>query len=206
MKTIDFYKNKFDRVNTKRELFVENWEKKDQELNKLGIRFSNIEKAQIFIQTIAKETQEGLKYHIEEVIQLALDSCFPGIYKFSINFELARGKTEARLIFKKNGFSIDPMNSNGRGFVNLVSLGLRIACWSLSRTEKILILDEPFDRLSSDLHLLVGKILQRLSEELGIQFIIVTHNKEFENIGDKVFYVSIDRVGEWDISKVEMIK
>ena len=70
-----------------------------------------IEEAQVFLQSVAQSTQEKLKFQIEDIVNLALESVFPDEYLFQMNFEVSRGKTEAELVFqdKRTGQTIDPM-------------------------------------------------------------------------------------------------
>ena len=48
-----------------------------------------IEKAQALIQLVAQQTQEKLKVHIEDIVQMGLDSCWYSRYKFVIDFVCA---------------------------------------------------------------------------------------------------------------------
>lgn len=170
----------------------------EDNLSILVKRQQALEEAQAFIQLIAKETQEQLKYNISDIVNLALDTCFPGEYKFDVIFEIKRGRTEARLVFLKNGIEIDPMTASGGGVVDLVSFALRISAWSLGNTDNIIILDEPFRFLSKDLQSRAGEIMKRLSEKLKIQLVISTHIQDIINYADKVF--ELKKIN--DVSKV----
>lgn len=59
-----------------------------------------IEEAQAFLQKVAQSTQEKLKFQIEDVVNLALESVFPNEYEFKIEFNVSRGKTDAELVFR----------------------------------------------------------------------------------------------------------
>jgi len=155
----------------------------------------DLEEAQVILQIVAKETQEQLKYHITDIVQLAIDACFPDEYIFDINFEIKRGKTEASIVFKKNGHNVDPMDDSGGGVVDLASFALRIAAWSLGKTDSVIILDEPFRFLSKDLQPQAAEIMKQLSEKLKLQFIMVTHNKEIVDCSDRVFEIAKDGEG-----------
>lgn len=151
---------------------------------------ASLELAQAFIQQVAKDTQEQLRFQISDIVQLALDTCFPDEYKFTVNFEIKRGKTEASLLFMKDGIEIDPMDASGGGVVDLASFALRIAAWSLGKSDNVIILDEPFRFLSKDLHPKAGLILRRLSEHLKLQIIMVTHSEDIIECAHKVFEIS----------------
>lgn len=187
---IQDYKDKLNQAKGVLNSLKENIEKSKKEIKEKEIFLNNVELSQSFIQEIAKQTQEKLKYHIEDIVQLALDACFPEEYEFQVKFEIKRGQTEASLLFLKDEDSINPIHSSGGGAVDVAAFALRIAVWSLGKTSPVLLLDEPFRFLSRDLHERAGKILKSLSDKLGLQIIMVTHNKEMaERISDKIFQV-----------------
>lgn len=151
-----------------------------------------IEEAQVFLQKVAQSTQEKLKFQIEDIVNLALESVFPDEYLFQMNFNVSRGKTEAELVFqdKRTGQPIDPMEASGGGVVDLTCFALRIAAFALETgTDNLIIMDEPFKFVSKDLVLRAGEILKTLSQKMNLQIIMVTHITEFIEIADKVFEV-----------------
>jgi DNA repair ATPase RecN len=163
------------------------------------------EEAQGFLQKVAQDTQSQLKIYIEDLVQLALDTIFPGKYEFKLEFEIKRGKTEARLVFLDDGEAVDPMDASGGGLVNMAALGLRIAVWALGKTRPIIGLDEPGHFLSSDLQAQFSMVLKELSETLGVQFLIVTHKEEIVSVADRIFAVKQVREGKYRRSVVEVI-
>jgi DNA repair exonuclease SbcCD ATPase subunit len=159
-----------------------------------------IEEVQALIQITAKETQEKLRYHIQDIVNTALDTCFPGEYDFVVDFQIKRGRTEAELYLLKEGDRVNPMDSTGGGVVDIVSFALRLSAWTLSKTDNTIGLDEPFKWLSADLRPLAGEILKALSERLGIQILMITHDEVMIDVADRVFEVT-QRKG---VSKVEV--
>ena len=161
-----------------------------------------VEQAQVFLQTVAQNTQEKLKFQIEDIVNLALESVFPNEYEFKIDFNVSRGKTDAELIFldKRTGQTIDPMEASGGGVIDLTCFALRISAWALENgTDNLIILDEPFKFVSRDLQERAGEILKTLSEKMKLQILMVTHIPEFIEVADKVFEVKKNEKG---ISKV----
>jgi len=174
---------------------IENYTQKEKQLNH---DLKLLEDAQIFLQKIAQETQEHLRFQIEDIVNLALETCFPGEYIFQIKFEISRGKTEAELVFldQKTKRQIDPMNASGGGVVDLTTFALRIACYALERgTDNVIVLDEPFRFLSRDLQQRAGEILKTLSERMNLQIIMVSHIGEIIDVADKVFEVKKNENG-----------
>ena len=149
-----------------------------------------IEEAQAFIQQVAKDTQEQIRYHLEDIVNMALDTVFPMCYTFHIVFEIKRNKTEARLCLFDGEREIDPMFSNGGGVKDILTFALRVALLLISKNRRVLILDEPFKSISADLKDAAFQIMRRLSTELGIQIIAITHDEGMIGIADKVIRVS----------------
>lgn len=161
-----------------------------------------VEQAQVFLQKVAQSTQEKLKFQIEDIVNLALESVFPNEYEFKIEFNVSRGKTDAELVFldKRTGQTIDPMEASGGGVIDLTCFALRISAWALENgTDNLIILDEPFKFVSRDLQERAGEILKTLSEKMKLQILMVTHIPEFIDVADKVFEVKKNETG---ISKI----
>lgn len=197
------YREKLNKAKGSFSLLEKQLDSKKDKLKAFSAESITIEKTQTLIQITAKETQEKLKFHIEDIVQLALDACLPDRYKFTVKFEIKRGRTEANLILlDKDGNNINPMTDTGGGVVDLVSFALRIATWSLGKTDNIIILDEPFRFISKDLIPKAAEIINQLSNKLNLQFIIVTHIQELAEMSDKIFEVKMKN----NISHLQEIK
>lgn len=161
-------------------------------LNESKNELNVLEKAQVFLQNVAQETQNQLRFRIEDIVNMALETCFPDEYEFKINFNISRGKTDCELVFvsKRTHREIDPMNASGGGVVDVACFALRTACYVLEQgIDNVIVLDEPMKFVSEDLRERVCEVIKSLSEKLKVQFIIVTHIQEFIEIADKVFQV-----------------
>jgi len=161
-----------------------------------------LEQAQLFLQKIAQDTQNQLRFHIKDIVQLCLDTIWPGEVQFDVLFEIKRGKTEAKLVFTVDGEEVDPLDADGGGLVQIAAFALRIAVWTLGKTRNTIVLDEPMNCLSSDSQPLAAEIIKELSDKLGIQFIIITHQNELTGIADKIFKMKRTRIGEYYQSEV----
>ncbi|MHA1809389.1 MAG: hypothetical protein ACTSYH_03650 [Candidatus Heimdallarchaeaceae archaeon] len=154
-------------------------------------RTKHIEQAQIILQETAKQTQEQLEYKISELATLALSNIFDDPYEMKLKFEIKRDKTEAKIVLCQDELEINPMDAAGGGVVDILSFSLKLAVWQItkSRTAPILILDEPFRFLSEDLRPMAGNLLKMVSEKLGMQIIMVTHDPNLVESADRVFRV-----------------
>lgn len=212
--TVAQYKQKLASAEGKLQLLTEQRDSYIEQCTSQKKVLEHLEKAQAFIQEIARKTQEQLKYHIEDVVQLAIDAIFPDEYQFFLEFSTSYEKTEANLVFEKKGYPVNILKSAGGGIVDIASLGLRIACWSLSKNDNVLILDEPVARIQpAELQAEAWNIIRELSRRLNLQFIIVsnsTNNGEaIHLVADREFRVTKEvehlKDEEWKISRVEEV-
>lgn len=166
------------------------------------VHLKDLEKAREIVKIVSLKTQQNLQFHISDIASLALDSIFPEPYKLVLDFVERRNKTECDILFERNGERMKPIDSSGVGAIDIASFALRIASWSMSRPKPraVIILDEPFKHLSAEYHDAASEMIKSISDKLGIQFIIVTHNRTFAGYADKVLTVKQNR------SKVSIIK
>lgn len=192
--TLPDYATKLTRAQERRRIAIESLATTSARKTKLQTDSANLEKAQAFIQGVAKDTQEHLRFHIEDLVQLGLDACFPEKYQFQLTFEIKRGQTEARLCFvNAAGHEINPMDANGGGVVDLAAFALRIAAWTLGKTDNLIVLDEPFRFLSKGLRPRAAEIMKELSVRLNLQFILITHDPDIVDVADRVFTVTQEK-------------
>ena len=188
-------RSKIDKIKGQRE-YIEK-EKEDMVAKKaeLETRYEKLEAAQVIIQNVATLTQEKLSYHVSELVTLALQTVFPDPYDFVVDFVLKRGKTEADMFFERRDMRADPLTASGGGAVDVAAFALRVSLWSLrhKKSRPVMVLDEPFRFVSVDLQDKASALLKEISDRLGIQFIIVTHEDELKKHADRVFQVSIKK-------------
>jgi len=158
-----------------------------------------LEQAQALVQDVATETQNQLKFHLEDLVQHAVESLFPGRYQFKVDFEISRGRTAASMYLEADGHPLDPMDECGGTVVQVVAFALRVAAWTLNPTDNTILMDEPFAAVSSDFRAVCGELLSGLSEKLGIQFIVVASHESGQSYlvdyADQVLEVSQDKDG-----------
>lgn len=138
--------------------------------------------AKAIVQSIGLECQETCQKQIAYVVSRCLKAVFgESALRFELVFETKRGQTEARGIFvDKEGNHLDPLDSCGGGLLDVAAFGLRLACMMLSRPRpaRVLVLDEPFKFVSSGYRENLVALLAELSEEFGLQVILITHLPE----------------------------
>lgn len=148
-------------------------------------------KARAILQEVAQKVQQKIEFQISNLVSMALATIFPEPYTFELKYVLRRNKTEADLIFSKNtGKTDDILSTGGGGVADIASLALRIAAWSIKPNRPILILDEPTKFLHNpDYQRKASELFKELSQEIGLQFIIVSDQEEIISAADKCFKV-----------------
>jgi DNA repair exonuclease SbcCD ATPase subunit len=140
------------------------------------------EEAQKVVQLVAQTVQQKAHDRIAGVVSRCLEAVFDEPYEFKINFEQKRGRTEASLVFVREGLSVDPLTASGGGVVDVAAFALRLSCLLLARPplRRTVVLDEPFRFVSEGYRPRVRQMLEQLSKELEVQFVVVTHDEAYK--------------------------
>ncbi len=166
------------------------------------------ERALEIVKQVGLATQKQLEYHLSEQTSLAMAAVFDDPYNLKLNFQEKRGKTEVEILFTRRDLEFPPLGSAGGGTIDVASLALRIAYWSMRQDKKVrplLLLDEPFSQLKGeDANRRALAIVQEISEKLGLQIISVSDERmpreDIMDNADRVFLVSQNSDG---VSKIE---
>ena len=186
----DLHRKRHTQEMAKRDALKDHLSEVKSQLIRQETYLENCQEARIVVQTVAEQTQKKIEYHISNLVTMALASVFPDPYEFVLRFVQRRNKTEADLLFLKNGNEGDPVDISGGGALDVASFALRVAIWSIKPTRNTLILDEPGKFISRDLQIKFSEMIKHLSTKLGLQFIIVSHVSEITESADKIFEVT----------------
>lgn len=137
----------------------------------------DIETASAILQAVGKAVQEKLHRRLSGVVSRCLSAVFEDPYSLLIKFVNKRGRTEAEIVFVRDGQEVDPMTASGGGVVDVAAFALRIACICMSypKSRRLVVLDEPFRFLSEGYRDAGRQILETLATEMQCQFLVVTH-------------------------------
>ncbi len=141
-------------------------------------KINNILIAQSICQQAAEIIQAKAHGQISKVVSTCLKTVFlDKAPEFKIKFTKKRGKTEAEMLFVKNGNEISPTEGEGIGVVDIAAFALRSACLVLSRPRrrKALFLDEPFKSVhGDDNRARAAEMIMTVSKDMEIQIILST--------------------------------
>lgn len=151
------------------------------------------EKAREIVREVGLKTQQRLSFHINDITSMALEAVFNDPYELVAEFVQRRNKTECDLYFSRWGEKVDPKEGSGVGAVDVAAFALRVASWSMQTPKKrnVIMLDEPFRYLDKEHQPLASQMIKEVSDKLGVQFIIITHEAALTIHADKTFQTRI---------------
>jgi len=161
---------------------------------------SHHEEAAEILQDWNLKLQNSIQFCLSQLGTDALKGVFPWItYDFNVEFVQRRNQIECDCkLDSQNSFeSLDPLTDVGGGLVDVLSFALRLAIWSLSRpkTEPLLIMDEPFRYVALQNLERAGELIQKISKQLNVRILLITHSDELAQKADQAFFVAKDKKG-----------
>ena len=155
-------------------------------------RVTTVNKARAYFQEIAETTQRDVADTLSVIITSAIKAVFDtDEYRCEIIFGTSRNQSDAKLILVKGEEEIDdPLDSISGGMIDVAAFAARVGFIFLKGSRKVLIADEPFKGVSEDFKGRCPEMLRLLSEQLGMQFIIISHMKEMIDGADNVLTIS----------------
>ena len=172
-----------------------------------------ISEAQEIMSVLGIVLQEDIKKVFEELVTQSLQAIFGEEYSFELESRISRGKPEIELFIVENGVRYSPKYEKGGGIIDVVAFSLRIVSWAIRepRSQNTMILDEPFRCLHKEVLSFLSEMMQKISEELGLQIICITHENQIAIVAEfsennKAFYVrQIDGISEVEETKREIV-
>ena len=187
-------RKQFDLLSAEKKVITDDLNEAENKLKQFQKQKEYASKAHLILQTTAKKTQQQLEYSISELVTLSQQAVFKDPYALRLIYEMKRNKTEAQLLFERDGNQIKPLEESGYGPVDIANFTLRASLWSIRKhsLDNVLILDEPFKNINDNtrqLHRNAAKMLSKISKQLNLQLILTSQIPEINEIADKVFEV-----------------
>lgn len=167
----------------------EQLESKRKEIQDVEGKLASLKKIAGIFKKSAVSSQEYLSEYLTALVTDSIKVVFPDRNLiFKVEFSTARD-TQCNVSLEEDGKKLSLFDSEGYGVLDIISIVLRAAYIVLDKSEKIMILDEPFRNLSVDRHEAASKMLYDLSHRLKMQIIINTHLIGIEDIADKTIHI-----------------
>jgi len=204
-------RNKLERRKGRRDQLLRSVEDLKERIRRDKRSLLRHERALEIVKRVGIATQQQLEYHLAEQVSLAMEAVFDDPYRLKVNFIEKRGQTEVEFLFVRRDMEISPLGSAGGGAIDVASLALKIAYWSMRRDKKIrplLLLDEPFSQLKGiDANRRALAIIQEISRRLGLQIIMISDERvsreDIISNADRVFHISQSKKG---VSKAVLVE
>ena len=140
----------------------------------------NLKEALEIVSIVGILAQDNVKNLIESLVTQALQSVFGDEYSFELDSRISRNRPEIEMFVVENGVRYSPKDEKGGGIIDVISFTLRVVIWAIqeSRSQNTLVFDEPFRCMHKDTLEFLAMMMRQLSDMLGIQFIIITHENQ----------------------------
>lgn len=153
--------------------------------------------AQRAITEVAKRTQLRVKGYIEALITKAVSPVFDRPFRFVLEYDVKGRKTVAQPLIVEGDSEVPqvPKEEMGVSILDILSFAFRVVLWRLERprSRAMMWLDEPMRDVGKGKFLeRAADVLREISQRLGLQLIVITHEQELARIGDAVFQVTHD--------------
>lgn len=153
-------------------------------ISKYNESIATLERVAILLQKTAERQRAYVCNQIELIGTSALQYVYGTGYELKLEMNSGKKKAECELWVVEtmpNGTQVKlkPQDSKGGGVTDIVSIALRFAILQVYNSPEIdgpAILDEPGKHVSKEFSSLLSDFLITLSEQLGRQQIVVTHN------------------------------
>ena len=134
---------------------------------------------------------DSIQKNVESISDLVTTGLKHIIYDqnltFKIKQEVKANRLSMKFIIEDNGTEGDPLLSFGGGIVLTASLILRIAIMSRLNMGNLLLLDESMHALANRYVPAAASFMKQLSDQTGINILMVTHNEEFVGHADTTY-------------------
>lgn len=191
---------KYHRLLGMQEMLVNQHTQIVQQLDEQSSLALAIDSASALVQTIAKETQEKIRVHLNSLVTKALQTVYPEyIHFFDLKFVSERNQTSVYPTLIKDGNELDPLDNSG-GMAEIIAFALRIALITIGKKPKILVLDEPFTGVSGMRIPFVQEFISEIGKDLGIQVLITSHIPGFTS--DNCKLLEIRKEGDMSVVTV----
>lgn len=164
-----------------------------------------IDKVIALFNSIGDAQRQVLKEKIDEVVTYGIQTVFSENCDFSIVLGEQRGYPVMNFRLLKNGKERMILGGDGGGLVDLCGYLMQILFIVLMRGKirNLIWFDEAFAHLSEGYRDKLCDLKQELCDKLDFQEVFITQQREYVNLGDVAYEVSLDENGH---SQFERIK
>jgi len=193
------YVNRFNELKARKKVLIEQIDSYEERNKELLDEISVCVEAKQVLSVVATATQKKFVDYIESLVTVALQSVYGPDLKFVVK---TKENLECLLLVQEGDREpFSPEEEMGSGVLDIASLALRVAMWGIKKpaSRNFIYLDEPMKAIGKGEMLESAiEMIRKISEELGIQFIINTHEPTIAKLADRSFSTTKEKM----VSKV----
>src|SRR3972149_774820 len=185
-------KDKYNLLYNKQQSLIIQEKQLKSKVKKLSSKIKDYKNTRTILNESIKIVHQKFKEKIEHVITNAIRTIFDRDLTCNLIYEEKYNEIVTHIIIKEDNNELDPKDEMGGSIVNVISFVFRIILWHFSspRPRNVFILDEPFT-WTGKLISFIGMILKDFSRRFNFQVILITHDNNLIEFGDRVFKVSM---------------
>ena len=165
----------------------------ERDLEQLQRELAYTKEARDVLLVAAQVAQRTAKQKVEALVTAAIRSVYDRSFSFKLKFKQQRNKSTVEPVVIEGDTEYNAKEDLGGGMIDIISFALRLVIWSMRthRTRQTMILDEPMKFVGKGELLERGaQFIKNVSQRLGVQFIILTHEPQLAEIADKAWKVT----------------
>jgi len=174
-------------------------EKEKLEKDIEDLKITDYEKCGMLLKRMSGKQKKIACVRLEELGTAALQYSLGPDYEMKIHYFEGKGNSKPYLDTKikdrVTGIETDPIDENGGGVVDIVSIALRLVVMQTYEPtiDGPILMDEPFKMVSKEFIPMLSQFTKNVSQDFGRQIIMVTHNEYLAAMTDSKIYVTMDK-------------
>jgi len=172
---LDRLQRELVRVRTIRDRLREEAESLSQDLEDLKREYEITAEAHALANDVSDVVKQQVSERFSSLVTEALRDIFGSQMTFNVNIGVSRGLPTVDFTLLVDGVEVDPLQAQGGGVVDVLSLLLRLVFLEVTNKDIPLLLDEPLKHLSVDYLPAAMTFLEEYSKKSGRQIILVSH-------------------------------
>ena len=184
---IEQYKEFLSETKATKKLLTEKRDKLSSEIVELDSTIEDLKEAREVVSAAGILAQDNTKNLFEFLVTQALQSVFGEEYSFELDSRYFRGQPEMEMFVVENGVKYSPKHEKGGAIIDILSFSSRIVSLAIRdpMPEPVLLLDEPFRCIWKDMLPCIGQLMQDISDQLDLQILCITHEKELAEAANR---------------------
>lgn len=194
--TLSEVRSKYDHAVSLKQVYARQIEVNQAELDSVKTELDNVSKAKVFLQTVVDEAQGEIKADMDGLVTMAVRTIFGDSYRFDLQIDRQSTNAPYKPVVWESidgvEYEYTPKDEMGGSMMDPIAFIIRVVLRSLEAEpcRNAFWLDEPMKNMGKGQLLAnAGAMLREVSHSLGLQLIIITHEPELAEMGDKVYYL-----------------